>query len=187
MNPISLLLSPAGRIPASQFWLGVALMVIVAFAFAFAANAGLGFLVPVGFLLLWPYFAVFAKRFRDKGNSPWLTLVPLLVAGIGWIVTAFVFLTIATFDLLPMYAETQGIPEGTNLAEELANNPEFNAGFQAFSQTPEGSAALMEALGARSGQLVLWATAVFWAISALIGLWPGTGGSKPEGGEGASV
>ncbi len=179
MNPISLLLSPAGRIPASQFWLGVALMVIVAFALAAGANAGVGVLGFVGFVLLWPYFAVFGKRFRDKGNSAWLTLVPMFVAGLGWVITSIVFFSLASLDLVADYGALQGVPAEA-VQDELVNNPEFAEGFEAYSQTPEAAEALFANLGERSGAMLLAATAVFWAISALIGLWPGTGGSKPE-------
>ena len=45
--------------------------------------------IAVGCVALWPTFAVTAQRFRDRGESPWLTLFHLVpVIGWGWIIVA---------------------------------------------------------------------------------------------------
>ena len=104
------LMNPSGRASRAQYWLKywipvfllllIVLGIVAVGAAALAVIAGeywqdavtgyLGasyaFLVRVDLLLLWPWFAVMAKRLHDRGKSAWFLLLLLIpIVGPIWL------------------------------------------------------------------------------------------------------
>ncbi|MEZ5997676.1 MAG: DUF805 domain-containing protein [Hyphomonas sp.] len=76
---MELFLSPNGRINQPTFWRGaITLFVIGAVLSAVAAYVS-PFIGFAGILLLWPWIAIFVKRFHDAGKTGWLTLAMVVL------------------------------------------------------------------------------------------------------------
>jgi uncharacterized membrane protein YhaH (DUF805 family) len=93
MKLLALLFSPAGSLPRQPYAIAVA-CVLVAFVLTFIAtdlqkyllDAGLGAIrLPIMLAILWSLIVLLAKRNRDLGRSPWLSLL-VLIPGVGLIV-----------------------------------------------------------------------------------------------------
>lgn len=104
---LALFTSFDGRIPRSQWWLGIVLLIVaeIVVMTVIAMYWGAGVVItetsgpdqyelymrqftgPVGLvnlLFLWPTFAIYAKRWHDRDKSGWWTLITLIPL-IGWI------------------------------------------------------------------------------------------------------
>jgi uncharacterized membrane protein YhaH (DUF805 family) len=87
MNILNYFFGFDGRIGRASWWLGMLVLFVVSLMisfFAFAASAQPVVLVPaiiVRFAMLWPWFAISAKRWHDRDKSGvWslITFVPLI-------------------------------------------------------------------------------------------------------------
>jgi len=99
-----------GRVSRKDFWLRWVLVYLglvvlaavvdhVAFADMTARLNGSGPLGTIlGFLLIWPSFAVSAKRFHDRGMSGWWPLWLMLIS-IGLVIVMIVGLVMSGFDV----------------------------------------------------------------------------------------
>ncbi len=99
-----------GRVTRKDFWLrwilvylGLVVLAAIIDAIAFAAmTARLGGNGPIGtilgFVLLWPSFAVAAKRFHDRGMSGWWPLW-LFLASFALMIALIVGLVMSGLDL----------------------------------------------------------------------------------------
>ncbi len=173
MNLIAVMLRLDGELNVRGFWFGLIALAVIGLGLALGARAGVGALGFAGVLLLYPYAAVFAKRFRAKGGSAALALVPLLIGAIGWVTGVLVIASNAYFGLWDQFA----VDNGHALAESralLSEDRELVEAFQAYIQTQEGADALAAARDARGGDMILWGSAAFWALSLMVAVWPGT-------------
>ncbi len=81
MNLAYLMLSLDGRIGRAQFWVGTLILMALRFstpylimALAGLTRAAVMFTVAVAFALAYPTYAVYAKRFQDRGKPGVLAL-----------------------------------------------------------------------------------------------------------------
>jgi uncharacterized membrane protein YhaH (DUF805 family) len=104
----SLLFSFKGRIGASELLKGSIIIIIVGVVFSLIPYFSLSYwgLGMLGIILIWPWLALFAKRFHDAGKSGWLSLLPLLASFI---------LSFAVGKVLGKF-----IPVDTSAAEKIA-------------------------------------------------------------------
>ncbi|MCB1501055.1 MAG: DUF805 domain-containing protein [Bauldia sp.] len=121
--------SPQGRITRDEFWAGFAALALfglgaaaVVLATIGATVAGRIVLLLVLLLLLYPWFAVFAKRYQDRGRparrAVYAVAVGVIVA-VLWIVGVFQpavsgwLLVAATVAVVAWYVIELGVPRGT--------------------------------------------------------------------------
>lgn len=180
---IATLLSPAGRINAGQFWNGYLVLFGAALVLAAGAAFGPGWLFFAGFLLLYPMFCVYGKRFHDKGDSAWMALAPIAAAGLAWFAVLSGVGMMVGFSGMGLYAQSQGIP-----SEELftaMQDPSFQAGFQEWVAADENAAAVQDAIGFNQQLLEYGPTLAFWVVAGLMGLWVASGRDPEENEHGA--
>ena len=115
--------SGEGRISRKDFWLrwvlvylGLSILVTIVDLFAFSdLTQRLGGSGPLStilsFLLIWPSFAVSAKRFHDRGMSGWWPLWLFLI-GIGLVIVMVVGLFMTGLDMEGLAAGYE--PDFTN-------------------------------------------------------------------------
>jgi len=72
----SLLFSFKGRIGASDLLKGSIVVIGISFILAIIPYFNLSFwwLGMIGIVLLWPWLALFVKRYHDAGKSGWMAL-----------------------------------------------------------------------------------------------------------------
>ncbi len=78
----NLLFSMGGRINAADFQRGAIVLIAVGtiikilpfFSMSFGMIAGL-----LGLILLWPWVAIWGKRYHDSDQSAWMIIVPIIV------------------------------------------------------------------------------------------------------------
>lgn len=79
------MLSFNGRLRRSHFWISWAILFVVGFVLGLIPFLG----ILISLVLLWPQFAIQAKRLHDMGYSGWLVLAPvaanivLMIVGFG--------------------------------------------------------------------------------------------------------
>jgi len=93
----SLLFSFKGRINASQLLRGFIVVIIISFILGMIPyfSIDLWWLSSFGIVLIWPWLALFAKRYHDAGKSGWLALLPLVVSfainfGVGQVLSKMI-------------------------------------------------------------------------------------------------
>lgn len=81
MKPGQLLFNPAGRIGRGPFGYGAVVLVIAIIAAALLLKAGLQIIAaPLGLAALYVLACLSSKRLRDIGHTPWLQLLPWVLA-----------------------------------------------------------------------------------------------------------
>ncbi len=74
--------SPKGRINPTQFMQGAILLIVINFIFSMLTLVSMMFFLvamPVGLIMIWLWFSLWAKRLHDAGKSAWMVLLVLLV------------------------------------------------------------------------------------------------------------
>jgi hypothetical protein len=169
MNPLAII-TPASRATPMAFMLGLVLLAILDAAKTWY---GLSLMTTEGggdsfgyvswaLTLLMVLFVsfLFINRRRDAGEGIMLFLLPvilaLVVSGIGMAVT----LGVGSFSLMGQYAESVG-----RSVETIAQDPSFQADFQAWiEERPE--------LALQMVQPAAWGgLAAFWGTTFLFGFW----------------
>ena len=84
-----------GRLRRSHFWISWAILFVGGWILNF-----IPFLNLLGIVLLWPHFAIGAKRLHDMGHTGWLIALPYVVGLVGMIA---IFATVGA-SLLANYA-----------------------------------------------------------------------------------
>lgn len=124
MNASFVFFSPQGRLSPRQFGRGliilVAAIMIILIASAFV-SPGIGILQ---WLLVFPYFCLFAKRLHDAGQSAWLYLLFLL----GY----FVLTGLLTALLLNVLSPDAAIIQAE--FQEIALGGDFSGAMEAMSE-----------------------------------------------------
>ena len=84
-----------GRMRRSHFWISWAILFVSGWILNFIPVLNL-----LGILMLWPHFAIGAKRLHDMGHTGWLIAAPYVVGLVGFIA---IFATVGA-SLLANYA-----------------------------------------------------------------------------------
>jgi len=84
----SLLFSMKGRINSAEFLKGAIILITINVILSALSHFMAGLMVwfvLVSIILIWPWLAIWVKRFHDGGRSGWMVLVAILVwAVVGW-------------------------------------------------------------------------------------------------------
>ena len=87
MNLSELFFSLDGRISRSKYWLGIVVLAVVNAVATYAivrlvgiSQAAIAFGAAVSFALIYPSYAVLAKRFQDRGKPGVLALIAIVPA-----------------------------------------------------------------------------------------------------------
>ena len=93
-----ILTSTEGRIPRSQWWAGVGILIVIVIAVTALINVLLGGVVTTAggiatlilqLVLLYPYYAVSAKRFQDRNKPGSLALIIIGLSILQTLLTLF--------------------------------------------------------------------------------------------------
>lgn len=87
-----------GRLRRSHFWISWAILFVSGWVLTFIPILNL-----LGIVLLWPHFAIGAKRLHDMGHTGWLIAAPYVVGLVGFIA---IFATVGA-SIIANYADLQ--------------------------------------------------------------------------------
>jgi len=91
-----LYLSPKVRLNPAQFLQGAILLIVINFIFSLLTLAlPMFFLIsmPIGLIMIWLWFSLWARRLHDAGKSAWMVLLVLLVTVVaGFLSTRLVYM-----------------------------------------------------------------------------------------------
>lgn len=96
----NLLFGFGGRIGPADFQKAAIVLIVISAILSLLPliNMSLSMLGIVGLILIWPWIAIWTKRYHDAGKSGWMMLVPFVVMIILSIVASQVVNVIAPID-----------------------------------------------------------------------------------------
>lgn len=169
MNPLAIV-TPTQRAAPMAFLIGLIILAVLdavktwyGLSLVSADGSGGGFgNISMGLFALMLVFVsfLFINRRRDAGKGVMLFLLPVILAAVVSMIGAAVMIGIASFGMMGTYAEEQGRDVMT-----VAQDPAFQAEFQAWIEArPE--------LAVEMVQPAAWAGfAAFWGITLIFALW----------------
>ncbi len=171
------LFNPRGTLDAGAFWSALLFLVIAGGFLALLQQERpeqANFAAFAGLFLKFPFFCVFAQRFRAKGQPAALALIPL---GAGFAVALAAFFAAQFVVMTPVMIE---------LAQDRGHDVETFVELAAIVQTDEGfEAALEERVTDPEVTALLVSRSAgpsfvgFWAPAFLLAIWAGAAVRRP--------
>jgi len=83
---VDLFLKPSGRTGQKEFWIGIAIIVVINIIISKVIPAEMSLLSSIlGLLMIWPGYCVLSSRFKDMGKPPWLAMLPYAIIAVGYV------------------------------------------------------------------------------------------------------
>lgn len=83
---VDLFFKPSGRIGQKEFWIGVAILIVINIIISKVIPADMALVSSIlGLLMIWPGYCVLSSRFKDMGKPPWIAILPYAITGVGYV------------------------------------------------------------------------------------------------------